>query len=37
MEAVAALAAEARFAAPVVVPMPANNFSLLFRRAAAAG
>jgi SAM-dependent methyltransferase len=36
-EAVAALAAEARFAAPVVVPMPANNFSLLFRRAAAAG
>jgi len=37
MEAVVALAAEARFAAPVVVPMPANNFSLLFRRAAAAG
>jgi SAM-dependent methyltransferase len=37
MEAIAALAAEARFAAPTVVPMPANNFSLLFRRAAAAG
>ena len=37
MEAVAALAAEARFAAPGVIPMPANNFSLLFRRAAAAG
>ena len=37
MEAVAALAAEARFAAPSVIPMPANNFSLLFRRAAAAG
>jgi SAM-dependent methyltransferase len=32
MEAVAALAAEARFAAPRIVPMPANNFSLLFRR-----
>jgi SAM-dependent methyltransferase len=37
MEAVAALAAEARFAAPTLVPMPANNFSLLFRRAGAAG
>ncbi len=37
MEAIAALAAEARFAAPSVIPMPANNFSLLFRRAAAAG
>lgn len=37
MEAIVALAAEARFAAPVVVPMPANNFSLLFRRAVAAG
>ena len=37
MEAVAALAAEARFAAPSVIPIPANNFSLLFRRAAAAG
>ena len=37
MEAIAALAAEARFAAPTVIPMPANNFSLLFRRGAAAG
>jgi len=32
MEAVAALAAEAGFALAEVVPMPANNFSVVFRK-----
>lgn len=32
LEAVADLAAAAGFAAPHIVPMPANNFSLLFHR-----
>lgn len=32
LEAVAALADAAGFAAPLVTPMPANNFSILFRR-----
>jgi hypothetical protein len=35
LSAVAALAAEHGFAAPVVESMPANNLSLIFRRAAA--
>jgi SAM-dependent methyltransferase len=34
LEAVAVLAAEAGFGAPRIEAMPANNFSLLFRRAA---
>lgn len=33
LESVAELAAEAGFASPRVEPMPANNFSVLFRRA----
>lgn len=33
VEAVAALASAAGFAPPVAVPMPANNFTLVFRRA----
>jgi Protein of unknown function (DUF938) len=32
LEAVAALAAAAGFAAPLIVPMPANNLSLILRR-----
>ncbi|MDE2199820.1 MAG: DUF938 domain-containing protein [Rhodospirillales bacterium] len=36
IEAVAALAEGAGFAPPVVEPMPANNFSLIFRRLPAA-
>jgi SAM-dependent methyltransferase len=32
LEAVAALAEAAGFGAPEIVPMPANNFSLVFRR-----
>jgi hypothetical protein len=32
LEAVAALAAEAGFAPPTIVEMPANNLSVLFRR-----
>lgn len=32
LEAVAALAAESGFASPLIVDMPANNLSLLFRR-----
>jgi cyclopropane fatty-acyl-phospholipid synthase-like methyltransferase len=32
LEAVAAVAAESGFGAPVVVEMPANNFSVIFRR-----
>jgi len=32
LEAVAALAVQAGFAPPVAVPMPANNFTLVFRR-----
>jgi SAM-dependent methyltransferase len=32
LEAVAALATAAGFAAPTIVPMPANNLSLIFRR-----
>lgn len=36
LEAVAALAAESGFAPPRIVPMPANNLSLVFRRLGAA-
>jgi hypothetical protein len=32
LEAVAELAAEARFSAPAIEPMPANNLSLIFRK-----
>jgi hypothetical protein len=35
LEAVAALATEAGFSAPRVIEMPANNFSVIFRRLAA--
>ena len=33
LEAVAAVAAAAGFAPPEIIPMPANNLTLLFRRA----